>query len=348
MTEPRYFRWLVGFALLCAGAVSPVQAEQTSFVKDYVYQASEVDSKVSSRAIALEQVKRLLLEQVGTFVQSETTVKEFKLSKDEIVTLTAGIVSVEIMKEEWDGKQYALTARVAVDRAELEASRKQSEDSLKEIERLRTDMEAMRREAQRSAEEAEALRKELKQSAGQAAALQGQAQKAAEQAAALRRMERDYTQSTESLTRNNLFEAALALRDAGDHEAALAKFDQLIQADPRDKRAYIGRASTYFRMDKTSLALRDIDHAEEIDPAFAKAYMLRGKIQRKMGKYSEAIRQQTKALKLNPDFAEAYFERGLSYVKTGQKVLGMDEVKRAANMGLRKAQDFLMAKGIIY
>jgi tetratricopeptide (TPR) repeat protein len=361
-------RWLWGMLLLvlyACSAAAPARASQMSFVKDYVYQASEVDSKVSSRAIALEQVKRLLLEQVGTFVQSETTVKEFMLSKDEVVTLTAGIVSVEIMNEEWDGKQYALTARVAVDpqqvaeavdhlrgntvdRAELETSRKQNEESLKEIERLRADMDSLRREAQRSEEQAASLRKELKESADQTALLQQQARKDAERTAVLARLEHEYTQSTESLARNNLFEAAMALRDADDLAGALEKFDRLLTLDPKDKRAYLGRASTYFRMDKTSLAFKDIDQALEIDPKFAKAYMLRGKIQRKMGNYGEAIRQQTKALKLNPDFAEAYFERGLSRLKTGEKREGIDEIKRAANTGLRKAQDFLMSKGIIY
>ena len=365
MSRSLRHRPLLVAALALLIAVPQVRAAQTSFVKDYVYQASEVDSKVSSRAIALEQVKRLLLEQVGTFVQSETTVREFQLTKDEVVTLTAGIVSVEVLSEDWDGKQYALTARVAVDpqqvadavdqlrgnavdRAEFEASRKQNEASLKEIQRLRMDMEAMRKEVLRSEEQAAALRKELQHSTEQSATLQEQARKAAEQATVLANMEKQYARSAESLERNNLFELAMALRDAGDHEGALEKFDQLINADPRDKRAYLGRATTYARMDRTSLAFKDLDRSLELDPQFAKAYMVRGKVHRKMGNFSEAIRQQTKALKLNPDFAEAYFERGLTYMKSGEKHRGMDEIKRSANMGLRRAQDFLMTKGVIY
>ena len=41
------------------------------FVEDYTYQASEYDSKVTCRALALEQVKRLLLEKIGTYVSSQ-------------------------------------------------------------------------------------------------------------------------------------------------------------------------------------------------------------------------------------------------------------------------------------
>ena len=36
-------------------------AETKVFVEEYTYQASEADSKISSRVIALEQVKRKLL-----------------------------------------------------------------------------------------------------------------------------------------------------------------------------------------------------------------------------------------------------------------------------------------------
>ena len=94
---------------------SLVSAETKTFVKEYSYQASEYDSKVSCRALALEQVKRLLLEELGTYLESETEVKNFQLTKDQIVILTAGIVSAEIIDEKWDGKTYSLKAKIAAD-----------------------------------------------------------------------------------------------------------------------------------------------------------------------------------------------------------------------------------------
>ena len=90
-------------------------AELVTFQRDYSYQASEADSKLSSRAISLEQVKRLLLEEVGTYLESETEVKNFQLTKDQIVVLTAGIVRTEIIEEKWDGKVYYLKAIIAAD-----------------------------------------------------------------------------------------------------------------------------------------------------------------------------------------------------------------------------------------
>lgn len=324
-------------ALFAPAAVPSAPAEQVSFVRDYTYHAGEADSKLSSRAIALEQVKRLLLEQVGTFVRSETQVREFQLTKDEVVTLTAGIVSVEILKEEWDGERYALTARVAVDpqqvaeavdhlrgnaveRAELEQSRRQNEASLKEIEQLRTELDTLRQEAKGSGE----------------------------QTAALKRKEQDYARSTEAIALNNLMERGAALLELGDHEAAFEAFDQAVAAAPGNARAYLGRAAALARMDKKTRAFQDIDRALKIDPGFAKAFVVRAKMLRRLGRCGEAVRQTDRAIKMNPEFAEAYFERGLCRLKLRERQEGMDDLKRAANMGLRRAQEVLSARGVIY
>ncbi len=131
-------------------------AKMVTFEKEYTYQASEIDSKVSCRAIALEQVKRLLLEESGTYVESNTEVKDFQLTKDQITTLTAGSVETKIIEENWDGKIYRLKARITADPREvaksidalrkdrqrskdLEETRKRAREALKEIEIVKRD-----------------------------------------------------------------------------------------------------------------------------------------------------------------------------------------------------------------
>jgi len=71
-------------------------AETKIFIKEYTYQASDEDSKNSSRTVALREVKRLILEEMGTYLESITEVKNLQLTKDEITTLTAGIVQTEL------------------------------------------------------------------------------------------------------------------------------------------------------------------------------------------------------------------------------------------------------------
>jgi tetratricopeptide (TPR) repeat protein len=135
-----------------------VFAETKVFVEEYIYQASEADSKISSRAIALEQVKRLLLEKLGTYLESETEVKNFQMTKDQITILTAGIVRAEILDEKWDGRIYILKAKLEADPREVTSSveklrqdrqktkelgetRKKADEALKEIEKLKRELE---------------------------------------------------------------------------------------------------------------------------------------------------------------------------------------------------------------
>jgi len=134
-----------------------------TFEEEYTYQASEYDSKVSCRALALEQVKRLLLEKLGTYLESETEVRNFQLTKDQIVILTAGIVRTEILNEKWDGKAYYLKAKIMADpndvanaitklrqdrgkTKELEETRKKADEALREVEKLKKELEIAKAE----------------------------------------------------------------------------------------------------------------------------------------------------------------------------------------------------------
>ena len=144
-------------ALLLLTSFSPAVAETKTFIKEYTYQASEFDSKASCRTIALEQVKRLLLEELGTYLENNTEVKNFELTKDKITALTAGIVQTQVLDEKWDGKSYWLKAEVKADPEnvaksidnlrkdqkksdDLEERVKKHDEALKEIDKLKSEM----------------------------------------------------------------------------------------------------------------------------------------------------------------------------------------------------------------
>lgn len=133
------------------------------FEREYTYRASDADSKLTSRAIALEQVKRALLEELGTFLVSETTVKNMELTLDQVTTLSAGVVSTEIIDEKWDGITCWLKAQIKADPdeiaqsindlkddkqkvSELENSRQQAREANEELARLRAELEKLKNE----------------------------------------------------------------------------------------------------------------------------------------------------------------------------------------------------------
>lgn len=148
---------VVLFVIISPLFTASANADVLIFEKEYTYQASEFDSKASSRILALEQIKKLLLEQLGTFLFSETEVKSYQISKDQITTFTAGIVRTEVIDEKWDGKTYYLKAKLSADPSEvaqavlrvsqekriakeLEETKKHADDLEKEIARLRFEL----------------------------------------------------------------------------------------------------------------------------------------------------------------------------------------------------------------
>ena len=146
-------------SIVCAFLlITNADAAMKTFIRDYTYQASEADSKQSCRILATEQVKRLLLEELGTYLESHTEVVDSELTKDQITTLTAGVVKTQIVKESWNGHEYWLQAKMDADPDEVAASiaklskdrqkvkqlednKKMSDKTLKDIDQLKKDME---------------------------------------------------------------------------------------------------------------------------------------------------------------------------------------------------------------
>lgn len=113
--------------LLVFGAVYNATAQTKTFIREYVYKASETDSKVSSRQKALTEVKALLIEELGTYVESyvnyEVTEESGEITKDfftnEIRTLSTGTTETKIVEEQWDGYEYYIKAEIKADPEEV-------------------------------------------------------------------------------------------------------------------------------------------------------------------------------------------------------------------------------------
>jgi TPR repeat protein len=133
-------------------SINSAFAEIKTFIKEYTYQACDFDSKDSSRTLALETIKRLLLEELGTYLISETEVKNMELTKDQVVSYSAGIVSAVILEDKWDGKSYWIKSKVSADPLQVEkALKKLVEDKykLKELDENKNKVEELLKENNR-------------------------------------------------------------------------------------------------------------------------------------------------------------------------------------------------------
>ena len=98
-------------------------AENKTFIREYTYQASETDSKISARSKALTEVKKLLLEELGIYVESYVNYtiesQSGHITKDfitnEIKQMSVGITETKILEENWNGEQYFMRAEITAD-----------------------------------------------------------------------------------------------------------------------------------------------------------------------------------------------------------------------------------------
>ena len=226
-----------------------VSAETKTFIKEYTYHAGDEDSRNSSRIISLREVKRLLLEELGTYLESQTEVVNFQMTKDQITTLTAGIVGTEVIEDKWDGKVYWLKAKITANPQDviksIDSLRKERE-KVKELEELRKKSEALLKENER-------LNKELKTAKG------GAKQESA----------KAYKQNIDNLSAVEWFEKGYKLYESGNNSDAVKAYSKAIELEPRAATAYYNRGLAYHKLSNTEQAIKDLNKAIELNPQYA-------------------------------------------------------------------------------
>ena len=112
MKKMRTLMLLMAGGMLLSGEASAVTQTVT---KQYSYQASEADSTQSARWTAMEQTRRLLLGELDAYLEGIPEVAQLNLAQDEIIALTAGVTTMEVVTEGWRGEAYRVEARISVD-----------------------------------------------------------------------------------------------------------------------------------------------------------------------------------------------------------------------------------------
>lgn len=232
---------------------SPALAETKTFIKQYTDQVSEDDNRDSSRTIALREVKRLLLEELGIYLESETEVENFQLTKDRIAALAAGIAKTEIIDEQWDGRTYWLKAKISADSGDFV----KSIDALRKNRAKTKELEEVRRRSDELLKENEKLRKES------AVTKDGHRQ---EQKTA-------YDKIIKELMAIEWFEKGYASAISGNHRDAMDALSKAIELNPKDAAAYHNRGTAYDQLDNYNQATRDLKMAARLGHEKAKEFL---------------------------------------------------------------------------
>src|SRR6267154_6189160 len=105
------------FVVVLVLSVHSLYSQEKTFVKEYTYKASEADSRVSCRAIATNQLRSMLLNELGVYVESNQLLKTNDIAgknsqdfAENISTISAGITKLDVLNETWNGETFWMKA----------------------------------------------------------------------------------------------------------------------------------------------------------------------------------------------------------------------------------------------
>lgn len=85
--------------VLVAVAPLPIHAASKTITASHTYVMGDSDSKEQARALCYLTAKRKVLDEAGVFIESSAEITNFKLTKDQINSYSAAILSVKVVKE---------------------------------------------------------------------------------------------------------------------------------------------------------------------------------------------------------------------------------------------------------
>lgn len=286
----------------------------------------DLDSKSSAKKIALMNAKQSALEKAGTFLTSSSEVQNYQLTKDEITTLAAGVMSVEILEEKWtmEGESPAVkvTIKATIDTGNLDEQIQATREN-KEVVDAYKSMEA---ELADLRQELEAL-KEAKETAKSST---GESSKEIETIS-----EKKQHAVKKILAIDTVKEAGLELK-RGNTQAAIDLLNPVLIDDPDNATALAIRAYAYSRIGNQDKALADIDRSLELKPNAPKALLLKGTLLLRQGNASGAVDTLSKAIRINSDCGRCYLLRGKAFNQLNQYRKAYHNFKKACQKGESK------------
>lgn len=113
-----FMRSLIAATLLALLVLpTAASAEVQTITASHTYIMGDNDSRNDARQLCFLEAKRKVLEKAGSFIQTTTEAKNFQLTKDQISSYSAAVLSVEITKEDFgfSNGHNALTLTVKAD-----------------------------------------------------------------------------------------------------------------------------------------------------------------------------------------------------------------------------------------
>ncbi len=287
------------------------------------YIMSEFETIDTAKQRAKQKAERAAQEKAGVFVESNTEVVNLKVTRDEVRTMTGGILKIIDVVYQLtplsDGKSLIVRAIV---KADID-----SDDINKWLNRgmtERADVVAKNLELQKAIDEQDKQIAELKKKLADSEA-RGDKEKLSEQFAAEDKIFRS----------NQKLEEAMRFYYTGDLQNVASYCTQAIDLNPSNAAAYSIRGAAYYSLQNYNGAINDLNRAIDLNATDYKNFYNRGLAYVKLGDYRKAVADFSSAIKLNPNDADSWYNRGVCRQRLGDSYKAREDLKRAKSLGYR-------------
>ena len=129
----------------------------------------------------------------------------------------------------------------------------------------------------------------------------------------------------------------------GEHEGALADYDEAIRLKPNYAETYHNQGQTNTLLGEHERALADYDEAIRLKPDYVEAYINRGPTNLILGKYAEALMDLNEVIRLQPNFAYAFVNRAEAKVNLNRIDEARSDFQTALELAEQQGADDLKA-----
>jgi lipoprotein NlpI len=123
----------------------------------------------------------------------------------------------------------------------------------------------------------------------------------------------------------------------GDHDKAIADFDEALKLDPKNASILNNRGNARSDKGESDAAMADFEAALKINPRYAAAYFNRGNALAAKGETDRALKDYDAAIKNNKRNVNAYIARGALFLASGASAKARADMKQAARLAPKNA-----------
>jgi len=276
-----------------------------------------------ARIAAVAKGKTEALEKAGTYLETISVVENFTLTKDQIIALASGILSVNVLSQKNfatdEGFGIILEMKINVDTNTMNNRIKQIHEDTALMEKY-IELKERENELLDKIKKLESMNRELAKLPEKG----GQDKK--------NRLRKEYEEVIHAIPAGELNQKAISLWEKGkykDPDKAVEYLNESIRLDSKNPVSFNNRGVAYYNLGNRQLAIEEFNHALKLDADYADAYNNRGVVLFELRQYQKAIEDFNRVISLKPQRVDSFLNRAAAYKNTWQYQNCLDDLKQA-------------------